>query len=109
MTSMICLIYLLWKFFSTLGVPILIHMYWGIVYLNTSRQNYYNSDQSKPILNDNPRNKAYTWQRITSWILLVGVIAHVIHMRFLEYPASAPLGETKNYMVQLQRSPAWKR
>ncbi len=91
--------------FFLLGVPIVVHMYWGIVYLQSSAQNYYGSDMAKPILNTNLRNKAYTWQRITSWILLVGVIAHVVHMRFLEYPASAQVGETKNYMLRLSKDP----
>jgi succinate dehydrogenase / fumarate reductase cytochrome b subunit len=88
-----------------LGVPILIHMYWGIMYLHTAQQNYYGKDAAKPILNENPRNRAYTWQRITSWILLVGIIAHVIHMRFIEYPTSAKMGETHNYMIRLKVDP----
>lgn len=88
-----------------LGVPILIHMYWGIIYLRTSQQNYYNSQENKPVCADNPRNRAYTWQRITSWILLFGIIAHVIHMRFMEYPASATLGDTKYYMIRLNHDP----
>jgi succinate dehydrogenase cytochrome b subunit len=93
--------YLIFLEIFLLGVPILIHMYWGIKYLYTSKQNYYGSDLSKPILNQNPRNRAYTWQRITSWVLLVGVIAHVVHMRFLEYPESAQVGGQKNYLVRV--------
>jgi succinate dehydrogenase / fumarate reductase, cytochrome b subunit len=88
-----------------LGIPILIHMYWGIVYLRTSQQNYYNGEGNKPHFSNQPRNRAYTWQRITSWILLVGIIAHVVHMRFIEYPSSASLGDTKNYMIRLNRDP----
>src|SRR5262249_35214731 len=45
---------------------------------------------------------AYTWQRITSWILLIGIIAHVVHMRFMEYPASARQGSQHYYMVRVQ-------
>lgn len=88
-----------------LGVPILIHGYWGIVYLRTSQQNYYSGEKNKPHFSENPRNRAYTWQRITSWVLLFGIIAHVIHMRFIEYPSSASLGDTKYYMVRLNRDP----
>ena len=88
-----------------LGVPILIHLYWGVIYINTSRPNYYNNDPSKPILNNNSLNRAYTWQRLTAWILLVGVIAHVVHMRILDYPVSAQIGDTKNYMVRVSRDP----
>ncbi len=81
-----------------LGVPILIHMAWGIHYLQSSAPNSWASDGTKPSLPEYPRNRAYTWQRITSWLLLVGVIAHVIQMRIVEYPVKA--GE-KSYMVRL--------
>lgn len=91
--------------FFLLAVPILIHMYWGIVYLQTSKQNYYGNEAFKPILNQNPKNRAYTWQRITSWILLIGIIAHVIHMRFLEYPSSIPIDGTPHYMIRLKSDP----
>lgn len=86
-----------------LGVPILLHMSWGVCYLFTSRQNYYGSDPSRPILSEYPRNRAYTWQRMTSWILLFGIIAHVVHMRFLEYPASASVATITSYMVPLKK------
>lgn len=88
-----------------LGVPILIHSYWGIVYLWTSNQNYYYKEEQKPLLSDNPRNRAYTWQRITSWVLFFGIIAHVIHMRFVEYPLSAAVGNQKFYVVRLVKDP----
>jgi succinate dehydrogenase / fumarate reductase cytochrome b subunit len=84
-----------------LGVPFAIHAVWGLHYLFTSKANSFSGDGSKPDLSEYPRNHAYTWQRITSWILLVGIIAHVVHMRFLEYPASADrLGE-RYYMSRL--------
>jgi succinate dehydrogenase / fumarate reductase cytochrome b subunit len=88
---------------SLLAVPILIHAVWGVVYLRTSESNSYATDGSKPSLPEYPRNRAYTWQRITSWILLFGIAAHVIHMRFLEYPAAAQLGNQKYYMVRLEQ------
>lgn len=86
-----------------LAVPILIHMWWGIQYLQTSASNSWKTDGSLPSLPEYPRNHAYTWQRITSWILLVGIIAHVVHMRFYEHPASAQVGSKINYMVRLDR------
>lgn len=86
-----------------LGVPILIHMVWGIQRLQTSASNSWQTDGAQPALPDYPRNKAYTWQRITSWILLVAIIAHVVHMRFYEYPASAKVGSEKSYMVRLDK------
>lgn len=86
-----------------LGVPILIHMWWGIIYLYTSAPNSWHTDGSTPSLPDYPRNHAYTWQRVTSWILLFAIIAHVVHMRFIEYPSSASIGPHKNYMVRLDK------
>ncbi|MBS0615153.1 MAG: succinate dehydrogenase [Verrucomicrobia bacterium] len=71
-----------------LGVPILIHLVWGIHYLFTSKPNSWPSDGTKPSLNYS-RNHAYTWQRITSYILAVALIGHVVKFRFLEYPWSA--------------------
>lgn len=83
-----------------LGVPILIHMVWGIKYLLTSKYNSGKSDGSTPSL-EYGRNKAYTWQRITSWILVVAIIGHVVKFRFLEYPHSLNQGEQTFYFVRV--------
>lgn len=84
---------------TLLGVPFLIHAIWGVRYLFTGEFNSFRRDGSKPALPQYARNKAYTWQRITSWILLFGIVAHVIHMRFIEYPVSAKVGDQKYYML----------
>ncbi len=81
-----------------LGTPILIHMIWGIRYLFTSKPNAHKTDGSTPSLKEYGRNKAYSWQRITSWILLIGLTAHVVKFRFLEYPTHA----ASSYLVKLQ-------
>ena len=86
-----------------LGVPFLIHGLWGIRYLLTAKYNSFPSDGTSPSLPQYSRNQAYTWQRITSWILLVGILAHVIHMRFLEYPTSAQLGTEHLYIVRISK------
>ncbi len=61
---------------TLIAVPLLVHGIWGILRIFTARTN------SLPY----QRNRAFTWQRITSWILLVGVIGHVVQMRFLDQP-----------------------
>ena len=86
-----------------LGVPILLHAGWGIAYLRTSEQNSYGNTGTKPYLPEYPRNKAYTWQRITSWILLVGIAAHVIQMRFIDFPVAAPVGTVTSYMFPVEK------
>lgn len=91
--------------FFLLGVPFLIHAIWGIKYLWTAKYNSFPTDGSKPDLSAYPRNHAYTWQRITAWILLVGIAAHVVHMRWMEYPTSVHWGTQKLYMVRLKEDP----
>lgn len=85
-----------------LGIPFLIHGMYGIYVLKTGKINSFSSNGSSPYL-DYGRNKAYTWQRWTAWLLLFGILAHVIHMRFVEYPDSAPKGSHIDYFVQLNQ------
>lgn len=75
-----------------LGLPIFVHMIWGIKYLLTAKFNSYGNNGKSPYLPEYSRNHAYTWQRITSWILVIGIIAHVIHMRFVERPLFSEQG-----------------
>ncbi|MCE2983379.1 MAG: succinate dehydrogenase cytochrome b558 subunit [Parachlamydia sp.] len=84
-----------------LGVPFLLHGFWGIKYLWQAKYNSFPSDGSSPSLPQYKLNQAYTWQRLTSWILLFGIAAHVIHMRWIEYPTEAQLGTQQYYFVRL--------
>lgn len=88
-----------------LGLPILIHLVWGVLYLRTAKYNSFATDGSHPSLSQYSRNHAYTWQRITAWLLIVGVLGHVIHMRFLERPLEAQRGAEKSFMVRVQADP----
>lgn len=81
-----------------LAVPFAIHMLWGVHYLFTAKHNVLPTDGSAPALGKYKRNQAYSWMRFTSWLLLIGVIAHVVHMRFIEYPWSAEKGSQHYYM-----------
>lgn len=87
-----------------LAIPFAIHIYWGVVYLFTARVNSIPNPPTPanmPTLPEYPRNHAYTWQRITSWILLVLIALHVIQMRFLEQPTEARKGNNKYYIVRV--------
>lgn len=86
---------------TLIGVPILIHGVLGVKYLLTSKMNSAKSDGSKPYL-PLRRNRAYSWQRITSWILLLGLILHVTKFRFLEYPESIQVGTSTFYLVKVK-------
>lgn len=83
-----------------LAVPFAVHMFWGVRYLMTSKANSYSKGEQNPHLTYG-RNKAYTWQRITSWILLVGIVLHVAKFRFIEYPNSVRLGQQTVYLVNV--------
>lgn len=83
-----------------LGVPILLHIVLGVKYLFTSKSNISRGDGSKPYL-PLRRNYAYSLQRVTSWILLVGIILHVYKFRVLEYPESVHTGTGTVYLVKV--------
>lgn len=85
-----------------LAIPFLIHIWWGVQYLFTGEFNSNKTDGTKPSLPEYPRNHAYTWQRITSWILLVLITLHVIHMRFLERPDEVRVENQKYYLIKVK-------
>ncbi len=88
--------------FTLLGVPIAIHMIWGVKYLFSAKFNAHKTDGSAPSLPEYGRNRAYSWQRITSWILLFGLIAHVVKFRFIDYPDALNVGSDTYYFVPLK-------
>jgi succinate dehydrogenase / fumarate reductase cytochrome b subunit len=85
---------------ALIGAPVLIHMLLGVKYLFTSKPNIRHSDGSTPYI-PLPRNRAYSWQRITSWILLICVIGHVVKFRFLQYPEKLTTGKEDYYAVKV--------
>jgi succinate dehydrogenase / fumarate reductase, cytochrome b subunit len=82
-----------------LGVPILLHAVWGIKILFQAKFNSGRSDGTTPQVKENGRNRAFTWQRLTSWILLVGIILHVAKFRFIDYPDELNQGDKSFYFV----------
>lgn len=89
---------------TLLGVPFLIHMVWGIKYLFTAKPNSSYKGANVPHL-PLGRNRAYTWQRITSWILLVCIIGHVVKFRFLDYPDQILMGNQTYYALKISTDP----
>lgn len=87
-----------------LGIPIAVHLFWGVRYALQSKGNSRRSDGSTPSLRHG-RNRAYSWQRITSWILLVLLLAHIVKFRFLEYPKEVQLGTSSLYFVKVGEDP----
>jgi succinate dehydrogenase / fumarate reductase cytochrome b subunit len=83
-----------------IGIPLALHAGWGIKRALSARTNSGSSDGSSPSLKYG-RNRAYTWQRLSSWILLVGIIGHVVEMRFLDYPKAAIKDNREQYLVAI--------
>src|SRR5580700_7871611 len=83
-----------------IAVPIGIHGIWGVKYLLTGKCNCFRTDGSAPYL-PLGRNRAYAWQRITAWILLIGIIGHVAKFRFLEYPEKVHVAGQTVYLVTI--------
>lgn len=83
-----------------IGIPLAIHGIWGVKRALSAKLNSSGGNGSAPSLKYS-RNRAFTWQRLSSWILLIGIIGHVIQMRFVDAPkkAMSPIGE--QYFVRL--------
>lgn len=71
---------------TLIGLPLLIHGIYGVVYARQAAYNSVRTDGSTPSLPQYNRNQAYTWQRLTSYFLLFALLFHVYHMRFANYP-----------------------
>jgi len=88
-----------------IGTPIALHAVWGIKYALTAKSNSSVTNGTKPSLPEYGRNRSYTFQRISSWILLVGIIAHVGYMRFYLYPVEVEEGIHSSYFVRVSKDP----
>lgn len=82
-----------------IGLPLVVHGVWGIQRIFTSKSNLH-SIGDKPSL-PYRRNRAYTLQRWTSWILLFGIVGHVVQMRFVEQPQKKRVGQKEEYSVRV--------
>lgn len=87
-----------------IGLPVAVHTWWGIERLHTAKINSTPSDGSKPSL-PYKRNIAFTWQRITSVVLIVAIGLHIFYMRFYEKPESVQYGLHSEHFVRLQVDP----
>lgn len=83
-----------------IGIPLGIHGIWGISRALSSKTNVQPSAGHRPSL-PFARNWAYTAQRLSSWILLIGICFHVAQMRFLDYPKKAIQQGQEFYFVKL--------
>lgn len=85
-----------------IGLPLAVHMYWGVKRALQPKSNCFSSDATQPQLGYG-RNRAFTWQRISSWVLLIGIFAHVIQMRFVQFPEKVGNGFQAEYVTTLTK------
>ncbi|MEG0036804.1 MAG: hypothetical protein RSB82_00435 [Victivallaceae bacterium] len=91
-----------------LALPFGLHAVVGIKYALEAKFNSVKHGNDHPHCNFE-RNHAYSWQRITAWFLLVGILLHVVHMRFMEYPRKITLDDRNYYLVTLNESVSSKK
>lgn len=84
-----------------IGIPLLIHGILGIKYALSGKFNAHKTKGNTPSLPQYSRNHAYIWQRITSWILLFGIVGHVVQMRFLDFPREIIRNGHHEFLVKL--------
>ncbi len=86
---------------ALIGIPILIHLVWGIGYCLEARFNSLPLMRRFPSLPKYGRNQGFTWMRLTAVIIGVGVVAHVIQFRFVRYPIALHRGKESLYFSKL--------
>lgn len=84
-----------------LGACFVVHIVLGIFYLKDSAHNVWKNQGNNPSLSHLVNNWAYTWQRVTAWILLFAIAIHVVDMRIMRYPKSAKIEGKEWYMQTL--------
>jgi len=85
---------------SMIGIPIFMHIIFGIKYITSTENTIKKKDGIKPFLNYK-RNKAYLFQRATAFLLIFFIIFHVIQMRFINYPKSININAQKYFFVKI--------
>jgi succinate dehydrogenase / fumarate reductase cytochrome b subunit len=84
-----------------IGVPILVHAIWGVLYALKAKSNVMPFRKKEPSLPQYCHNQGFAWMRITAWIMLVGLIGHVTLFRFVDYPLILNQGEQSSYFAKL--------
>jgi len=89
---------------GVLAVPIGVHVWWGVQYVQKAKYNSQRSDGRTPSLPFS-RNVAYTWQRITALLLVVGIFLHVAYMRFIKQPEAIERQNRTEYVAGVSYDP----
>ena len=87
-----------------IALPLVVHTWWGIERLKLAKINSIPSD-GRAVSLPYSRNIAFTWQLITSVLLIVAIGLHVYYMRFAKEPESEPYGILTQYFVKVSVDP----
>ncbi len=87
-----------------IALPLLVHVWFGIERIRMAKINSVPSDGTKTSL-EYKRNIAFTWQRITSILLIVLIGLHVLYMRFLKEPKTVHYGVFSEHFVKVDIDP----
>ena len=88
-----------------IGLPIAFHVSLGVKYIITGDLNSFKTKGTKPALYQYKRNKAYSMQRISSYILGVLLVFHVVQMRFIDNPKPVNFKGENFYFVKVKNDP----
>ncbi|NGX48511.1 MAG: Succinate dehydrogenase cytochrome b558 subunit [Candidatus Anoxychlamydiales bacterium] len=86
-----------------IGIPLALHASLGVKYIITGELNSFKTDGRRPALYKFKRNKAYSWQRITSYFLAIFLVFHIVQMRFLDKPKTVILNNSTFYYVKIKK------
>ncbi|NGX52074.1 MAG: Succinate dehydrogenase cytochrome b558 subunit [Candidatus Anoxychlamydiales bacterium] len=86
-----------------IGIPLALHVSLGVKYIITGELNSFKTDGRRPALYKFKRNKAYSWQRITSYFLAIFLVFHIVQMRFLDKPKKVILNNSTFYFVKIKK------
>lgn len=85
---------------TLLLVPFLVHIVWGLRSLKQTQMNIIKQDGYHPYA-PYARNYAYSWQRISAWLLILGIGLHVLHMRILRQPTEIERADGISYVCRV--------
>jgi succinate dehydrogenase / fumarate reductase cytochrome b subunit len=70
---------------ALIGIPLFVHILWGVQRIWCAKMNSWPNSGASPSL-PFACNQAFTWQRLSAWVLIVAIGCHVVDMRFVRHP-----------------------
>lgn len=87
-----------------LALPFGFHTVLGIRYIFEAKMNILKKGYREPSCRFE-RNYAYLFQRVSAGLLVLGLLLHVIHMRFVDYPQKILLDDRHYYLIATENAP----